>query len=121
MEPIKNNSQYYIALAKIESFIDKGFDYLDAEETKELAILSEKVELYETKKFPMPIKTSIVNLLESIMQEKRLNQSEFSRMLEISGSMLSEILHGKKKINLKIARKIHSKLHIDGNVILESD
>jgi HTH-type transcriptional regulator/antitoxin HigA len=69
----------------------------------------------------MPIKTTIVNLLEGIMQEKRLNQSEFYRMLEISDSVLSEILHGKKKINLNIARKIHNKLHIDGNLILETD
>jgi HTH-type transcriptional regulator/antitoxin HigA len=119
METIKNNSGYFSALALIEKFIEKGFDNLSPQETEELAQLSKMVELYEMKKYPMPLQTSVTNLLESVMREKRINKSELSKILEISNSTLSEILNGKRSINLKIAKKLHEKCMVDGNVILE--
>jgi hypothetical protein len=45
MEQIKSNSEYYANLAKIESYIEKGFEQLNENETAELAQLSEKVEI----------------------------------------------------------------------------
>ncbi len=69
----------------------------------------------------MPVQMSLIGLLENIMHEKRMNQTEFSRMLEIPDSTLSAILNGKKKINLNIAKKLHKKLNIDGNLILETE
>ena len=114
-----NNSEYFSALALIEKFIEKGFDKLSPQETEELAQLSKRVELYEMKKYPMPLHASVTNLLESVMREKRINKSELSKILEISNSTLSEILNGKRSINLKIAKRLHDKFMIDGNVILE--
>jgi HTH-type transcriptional regulator / antitoxin HigA len=67
------------------------------------------------------LKGSIISLLENVMHEKKLNQSEFSKLLEIPDSTLSGILSGKRKISINIARKLHDKLRIDGNSILESD
>jgi hypothetical protein len=49
METIMNNSEYFSALALIETFIEKGFDNLNQQETEELARLSQKVELYKMK------------------------------------------------------------------------
>ena len=120
METIQNNSDYYSALAKIETFIEKGFDNLSTAETEELSSLSMIVERYEMQKYPMPLKTSIAGMLQDVMYEKRIRKSELSRLLEIPNSTLSEILNGKKRINLSIAKKLHDKLHFDGNVILES-
>jgi HTH-type transcriptional regulator/antitoxin HigA len=120
MEQIKNNSEYYTCLARIESLIEKGFDHLSEKETSELAQLSEKVEIYEIRKYPMPLKPSVVDILENIMREKRLNQSELSKILDVPDSTLSGILNGKRKLNLDLAKKLHSKFHVDGNMILES-
>ncbi len=53
------------------------------------------------------------------MFENKINKVELSRYLEIPNSTLSEIMNGKKKINLAIAKKLHQKLDIDGNFILE--
>ena len=119
METIMNNSEYFSSVALIEKFIEKGFDKLSPQETEELAQLSKRVELYEMKKYPMPLHASVTNLLESVMREKRINKSELSKILEISNSTLSEILNGKRSINLKIAKRLHDKCMIDGNVILE--
>jgi len=116
---IDTNSQYHSALAKIESFIEKGFANLTKAETTQLGNLSKSVEEYESKKYPMPIHTSINDILEYYMFENKMNKVELSRHLEIPNSTLSEIMNGKKKINLAIAKKLHQKLDIDGNFILE--
>lgn len=120
MERIENNIDYYTALSKIESFIAQGFDKLTQEETKELELLSIAIEHFEAEKYPMPVQASITDVLQNVMYEKRLNKSQLSAFLEIPNSTLSSILSGKKKINISIAKKIHSKLHIDGNLILET-
>ena len=116
---IETNSQYHTALARIESLIEKGFKKLTKSETAELESLSKLVEAFETKKYPMPLHTDIRDVLEHFMIENNINQTELSQLLEISNSALSEILSGKKKINIRIASKIHEKLKIDGNLILE--
>jgi len=56
MDQIKNNSEYHASLDIIESLIEKGFEQLNENETAELAQLSEKVEVYEIRKYPMPLK-----------------------------------------------------------------
>ncbi|MBA2563357.1 MAG: helix-turn-helix domain-containing protein [Chitinophagaceae bacterium] len=116
---ISTNSQYHTALAKIESFVEKGFKNLAQRETEELQKLSVAVEEYEMQKYPMPVQVSIREILEHYMFEKKMNKSELAKKLEIPNSTLSEIMNGKKKINLAIARKLHQKLKIDGNFILE--
>jgi HTH-type transcriptional regulator/antitoxin HigA len=120
MERIQDNIAYYAALSKIEGFIAKGFDNLDTNETKELELLSISVEQFETEKYPMPLQTSITDVLQNVMYERKMNKSQFSAFLEIPNSTLSSILNGKKKININIAKKLHSKLHLDGNLILET-
>ncbi len=116
---ITTNSQYHLALAGIETFIEKGFNKLTKAETIKLEELSKNVEEYETLKYPMPIHTSIKDILEYYMFENSLNKSDLSKHLQIPNSTLSEIMNGKKKINLSIAKKLHQKLNIDGNFILE--
>ena len=116
---IATNSQYHTALAAIEAFIEKGFSNLTKSETTQLENLSKNVEEYESHKYPMPIYTSIKDILEYYMFENSINKVELSKHLQIPNSTLSEIMNGKKRINLSIAKKLHQKLHIDGNFILE--
>ena len=88
-------------------------------ETLRLENLSKLVEEYESLKYPMPVYTSIKDILEYYMYENSLNKVALSRYLEIPNSTLSEIMNGKKRINLSIAKKLHQRLNIDGNFILE--
>jgi len=116
---ITTNSQYHLTLAQIESYIEKGFKNLTKRETTELQKLSATVEEYESQKYPMPLYPGIKDTLEHYMFEKRINKSQLAKKLEIPNSTLSEILNGKKKINLPIAKKLHQKLKLDGNFLLE--
>jgi HTH-type transcriptional regulator/antitoxin HigA len=117
---ITTNSQYHATLARIESFIEKGFGNLTKKETEELKHISLAVETYEKKKYPMPAQTTIADILEDYMHENRINKAQLSKILEVPNSTVSEIINGKKPINLSIAKKLHQKLNIDGNFLLET-
>jgi HTH-type transcriptional regulator/antitoxin HigA len=117
---ITTNSQYHEALAKIESFIERGFSRLSKKETEVLKDLSIAVEAFEQKKYPMPVQTTIPDILEDYMHENRINKVQLSRLLGVPNSTVSEIINGRKRINLNIAKKLHEKLNIDGNFLLET-
>ncbi len=116
---ITSNSQYHRALSQIESFIEKGFKKLTKSETAQLATLSRSVEEFEKEKYPMPVYTSVKDVLEYYMFENKINKVALSKFLEIPNSTLSDIMNGKKKINLSIAKKLHQKLNVDGNFLLQ--
>ena len=116
---ITSNSQYYAALSDIETFIEKGFSYLSENETELLRQTSLSVEAYEKNKYPMPVTSTIPAILEEYMHENKLNKVQLSKMLEVPNSTMSDIINGKKKLNLSIAKKLHEKLNIDGNFLLE--
>lgn len=117
---ITSNSQYHSALAKIETFMEKGFKNLSKNETEQLRQTSLSVEAYEKNKYAMPVNTTIPAILEEYMHENKMNKVQLSKMLEVPNSTMSEIINGKKKLNLSIVKKLHEKLNIDGNFLLES-
>lgn len=117
---ITTNSQYHETLARIETFIEKGFSNLTEKETENLKEISLAVEAFEKKKYPMPVQTTIPDILEDYMHENRINKAQLSKILEVPNSTISEIINGKKHINLSIAKKLHQKLNIDGNFLLET-
>ena len=49
-----------------------------------------------------------------------LKQKQLAKVLEISEARISELLTGKRKINIELAKKLHSKLKIDAHFILEA-
>lgn len=113
-------------MAHIETFLQKatasgGFASLTLEEADELAKLSLLAEAYEDSIPLMPIKVpqSIAEMIRFRMFQKKLNQREVARLLEVPETRLSEVLRGKRPINLALAKQLHSKLNIDANFILE--
>jgi HTH-type transcriptional regulator/antitoxin HigA len=54
------------------------------------------------------------------MFQHRLNKGQLATLLGVPGSRLSEILHGKRQVNLDFAKRLHEKLGIPGDFILET-
>jgi HTH-type transcriptional regulator/antitoxin HigA len=70
--------------------------------------------------YPMPANPQMKDILIFIMHQRKINQTELSQALDISKTLLSEVLSGKKKPNLEIVKNLHKQFHVDGNIILES-
>ena len=121
---ISNEKQYKTATAKIEVILQKatskgGFDKLTANESKLLNELSISVSTYEKSHFTIPMPKNIEGILELKMYEKKLKQKEMAKLLGITETKLSEIIHHKRKPNISFLAAMHKKLKIDGNLLLE--
>ena len=82
--------------------------------------LAEAIQRYEKKYVFFPLPTTLVGMIELKMYEMKLKQRDLAEILGVENSRVSEYLNGKRKINLEFAKKLHEKLGIDGNFILQS-
>jgi HTH-type transcriptional regulator / antitoxin HigA len=126
-DKIKDRKEYEEVMKRIEKLLQKttksgGFKNLAAKEVKTLQQLSLMAEQYEDSIPMMPVK-SPVTLTEMIrfkMFELNIKQKQLAKLLEISEARISELLSGKRKITMDLAKKLHTKLNIDAHFILEA-
>ncbi|HMQ49134.1 MAG TPA: helix-turn-helix domain-containing protein [Saprospiraceae bacterium] len=123
---IMSSTEYKRIMTLIEQFLNKatdggGFSALSEADTAELKRLSLLAEAWEDSIPLMPIQQpqSLSEMIELKMYLLKLKQKDLAQLLDISPSRLSEILRGKRKINLDLAKRLHEKLDIDAQFILE--
>ena len=117
LKPIKNNKQYEEALARTYSLMQKNIKP-DSKESDELEILSMLIKEYENEHYPVPQP----NPLEAIkfrLDQINMSEAELSQILG-SRSRKSEILSGKRKLNLTMIRKLTEKLQIPADVLIQA-
>ncbi len=95
-----------------------GFEFLTPKETKDLAVQTEIVRLYEDEHFIIPLPETLQGMIELKMFENKLKQKELAKLLKTSDTQLSEIMHKKRKPSVAFLKSIHQFLGIDGNVLL---
>ena len=124
---ITNDSEHEVIASKIEELLKKsssngGFNSLTKEETLLLKNLSLLVEEYEDNQLHlMPIKApkTLIEMIRFKMYEMNIKQKQLAKLLEMSEARISELLNGKRKLNLEIAKKLHRKLNIDAKFLLD--
>lgn len=124
---IKSEEEYRQVMEKVESYLQKatksgGFHNLTAEERNELQFLSQIAEAWEDNIPLMPIRQprTLVEMIELKMYERKLNQKELAALLEISPTRLSEVMQGKRKVNMDLAKRLFRVLKISPEFILET-
>jgi HTH-type transcriptional regulator/antitoxin HigA len=128
MDTIKTRQEYTTAMQRSEELIAKatavgGFQNLPKDEVAEFGNIAAAASQYETevlKLYPFENKNDIITQLEAEMFRRRMKRREMADFLGISNSRFSEILHRKSSINIQMAKTLHTKLGIDGNVLLEN-
>lgn len=123
---ISDRKEYDEVMKRIEKLLQKstkkgGFEKLPAKEVETLKELSLMAERYEDSIPLMPIKapTTLTEMIRYKMFEMNLKQKQLAKILEISEARISELLTGKRKINIELAKKLHTKLNIDAHFILD--
>jgi HTH-type transcriptional regulator / antitoxin HigA len=117
---IRNEQEYQIALAAIEPFLQKGFANLSKEEDDELARVSALINAYEAIHYAMPFKPkTLIEMLELKMFERKMKQKDLAQTLGVTENRISEVLNGKRKVNMDLAKRMHKELKIDASFILE--
>lgn len=96
-----------IAKIKINSFIEE-------EPNSKIALLQWYVE--QNKQIGP---TTIPEMLALKMFELKLNQSQLAGILKIGTPKLSQIMNGKRSVDIQLLKAVHSKLHVDAHFLLE--
>lgn len=115
---ITNELELKMAFSQLDKLIAEMGE--DADKQAQAKLLAEAIQNYEKEYVSFPLPTTLVGMIELKMYEMKLKQRDLALILGIENSRVSEYLNGKRKINLEFAKKIHEKLGIDGNFILQS-
>lgn len=116
---LSNETEYHAALAEIEPLLQKGFDNLSIEEEDKLEYISKLIEDYEKVYYPLPFNPkTIIEMIEYKMFELKLRQRDLAKLLGVTENRISEILNGKRKVNIDFAKRLHEKLNVDAAFIL---
>jgi|SRR5665647_790334 len=96
-----------------------GFENLTPKESVALDKYTQIVKAYEDVNYTIPLPQTVQGLIELKMYEKKLKQKELAKMLNITDTKLSEIMHNKRKPSLSFLKAMNEVLGIDGNLLLK--
>ncbi len=122
---IKSDKEYKEYEARVEQLIQKGTELGDMEllsnmEKSEFTALSEALDEYGRAFHPLPgqISTLLADAILLKVKEKGLKQKDAARMIGISATTFSDLLHGRRPLSFNIARNLHKILGVPANIVL---
>ncbi|MBO0930922.1 helix-turn-helix domain-containing protein [Fibrella aquatilis] len=115
---ISTETAYKQAFAQFDELIARMGDNEALQ--NEARALAEAIQAYEQAHIPFPKPTTLIGMIELKMYERRLKQKDLAQLLNVETSRISELLNGKRRLTLDLAKQLHEKLDIDGNFILEA-
>lgn len=111
---IKTEAQYKAGMAQLELLEDTA-----PHKALEIDQLSAALDTYENENGHAPLPPdSLLYRIERYRYEHRLQKQELAALLGITGTRLSEVLNGKRAVNMDLARRLHLKLGIEAEFIL---
>ena len=122
---IRTVAQYEKALITIESLMNAFPDGENAANDSKIAELAKAIEEYEDRHAVMPISLVIKNpetlpdVIELKMFEKQMKRKDMAKLLGITDTSFSEVMHGKRKVNMELAKRLYNTLGVDPRFILE--
>ena len=128
MNKVTTRKEYDEIKAKVEALIaeatDKGMlePEMDNEYTRQISDLSKLMAQYEDEYMdilPLREKTPLIRSIEDYFYAHNMKQKEGAQYLGINESVFSQILSGKRRITMPIAKRLHSKLGINADMILK--
>lgn len=112
---IQSETAYQQALSEFERLLDH-----EPANDVVIATLRDAIAAYEQAQgYNLPAPQTLVGRLELEMYRRRLNKKKLAELLEISASRMSDVFQG-RRINLDLAKRLHQKLGISGDFILET-
>ena len=113
IKPIKTETDYRIALKRLEDIFDS---VIGTQESDEADVLGLMIDDYEKKYYPIEAPDPIM-AIKIRMEEMRLKQVDL--VDEIGGkSRVSEILNRKRKLTIDMIRKLTIRLNLSPSLLI---
>jgi len=116
LTPIKNEQQYDVAVGRIYELMQ--MDLREGSELyNELDVLSLFVKEYDAEHYPA-LPPHPIEAIKFRLEQMNITEADLSKILG-ARSRKSEILSGKRKLTLAMIRKLHDKLSISADVLVQ--
>ena len=128
MERLTTQVQYDEAKAEVERLISEATEKgmlepdMDNEYTRQIAALSTLMAHYEDEFLnilPLRQKSPLIASIEDYFYAHGMRQKDGARLFGVNESQLSQILSGRRRISMSFAKRLHTKLGINANLILD--
>lgn len=124
---IKTDKEFRAYQAEMEAITVKGTDLgdmelLSEEEKERYIVLSQAISEWEAAYHPLPgrVSTLITDAIRKKMETENIKQKETARRLGISESRVSDILNGRRPLNLNIVKGLRDNFGIPADFILDN-
>lgn len=124
---IKTEKEFRVYQAEMEVLTAKGtdlgnMDLLSEEEKERYIALSQAISEWEAAYHPLPgrVSTLITDAIRKKMETENLKQKEIAKRLGISESRVSDILNGRRSLNLNIVKRLRDNFGISADFILDN-
>lgn len=122
---IRNEKEYKTYEARVERLIERctelgDMELLSPEEKTEFTMLSEALDEYGRAYHPLPgrMSTLLTDAILNQVKERNLKQKDAARMIGISATTFSDLLHGRRPLSFDIARNLYKVLGVPADVVL---
>ncbi len=113
---ICTEAEYQQAMRRLEYLIDH-----EPTNLAEITALGNVVNVYENENGHRPLPpNSLLARLERERLERQLSDQQLAELLGIARESLRAVLNGQQPIDLDLAKRLHSRLGIPGDFILEA-
>lgn len=126
-DEITCEKEYKDALNALEKITKRGtdlgdMDLLHEKEKSEYSRLASMIYEWEKVNYPLPVGVSpaIIAMVKERISELNLKQRDAASLLGISEARMSDLLKGKRGINIRLAKKLRDGLGIPANFILDN-
>lgn len=115
IKPIKTEQDYNQALEMLEKIFDAK---KDSEKGDQLEVLGILIDQYENENFPIGLPDPI-EAIKFRMEQMGYSQNDLANIIGLK-SRASEILNRKRKLSLDMIRRIHERLNIPTDVLIQA-
>jgi HTH-type transcriptional regulator/antitoxin HigA len=82
--------------------------------------ISDYEDTRELMPIPLPKPTTLPAMIELKRQQRQLKQKDLAQLLEVPAGRLSQILSGKRRVTMDLAKKLYERLDISPEFILKT-
>ena len=118
LQPIANDAELSQAIEEVY-LLAAPLETSDAEPDAHTLALRDAIAAYQQQADHAPAPpTTVAGVLEVEMFKRHLRQRAMAQLLEVPETRLSEIIRGKRAMNLDFARRLHERLGVPAEVVL---
>ncbi|RZK23696.1 MAG: helix-turn-helix domain-containing protein [Hymenobacter sp.] len=119
---ISNETECRAALDQLDHLIATGFEGIPERE-RQFDTLAKAIEAYQIRGGYFSIQpkpTTLPAMIELKRQQRQLKQKDLAQLLEVPAGRLSQILSGKRRVTMDLAKKLYERLDISPEFILKT-